>query len=157
MTMPYVLFCSLFFFTNFFFFLLLDDEDDDHHRCRLLITSSCPPPLPSNARRGWVVLFFKTPLDNNEYPPLACDCMSFLLVCLLSLTTNDNDGACPNPLAFGSESGFPSLPRTLPSFDDNAHHYPSSFRTFPSFDDNAHPTPSQSRGGLFFLHFICHR
>src|ERR1700678_2500640 len=106
MTMPYVLFCSLFFFTNFFFFLLLDDEDDDHHRCRLLITSSCPPPLPSNARRGWVVLFFKTPLDNNEYPPLACDCMSFLLVCLLSLTTNDNDGACPNPLAFGSESGW---------------------------------------------------
>jgi hypothetical protein len=25
---------------------------------------------------------------------------------LLSLTTNDNNGACPNPLAFGSESGF---------------------------------------------------
>src|ERR1700678_1956144 len=104
---------------------------------------SLKPPLP--------------PSTTTNTHPLACDCVSFLLVYLLSLTTNDNDGACPNPLAFGSESGFPSLPRTLPSFDDNAHHYPSSFRTFPSFDDNAHPTPSQSRGGLFFLHFICHR
>src|ERR1700678_4570787 len=100
MTMPYVLFCSLFFFTNFFFFLLLDDEDDDHHRCHLLITSSCPPPLPSNARQGWVVLFFKIPLDNNDYPPPRMRLrarVSFLLVYLLSLTTNNNDGACPNP------------------------------------------------------------
>jgi hypothetical protein len=40
--------------------------------------------------------------------------VGFLLVYLLSLTTNDNDGACPNPLAFGSESGFPSLPFIIP-------------------------------------------
>ena len=65
MTMLYVLFCSLNFFTNFFFFSLLDDDDDHHHRC-LLLMSFCPPPSPSNVRRGWVVLFFKSPLTTTN-------------------------------------------------------------------------------------------